>query len=1078
MIEAHHINFDGVCTQILLRDLEAFYTRRAHLTLSPAAKQYSSFIALQREDETTGAWDGDLAFWRREFATIPEPLPLTRARVAARKPLLRYDVHRLDFRLDPSLAERVRAVVRQHRVTAFHFYLAAFRVVLQRFLSLGVRDGRQSGGKETAAADDDSDICIGIAESNRHDEETLGSLGPYLNLLALRFRDRPATFASALASARDKTFAALGHAAVPFDAVLRALRVHRDMSHAPLFQAFLDYRLGFPKQQPFADCTLEVLRFEPGRTAYDLSVDVIDNPLYNDASAPGGKGGGDALLSVFGQAALYEQDDVRIFAACFEDVIREFAEEPSRSLSVGLGSEWSYRDADVAKALELSRGPAYETQWPGTLAHRLDDMVAAHADKVAVKLAAAGGNGGSLTYKQLDDKTNAIAAALMENGVSRGRYVAVHQEPTPDWICSMLAILKIGAVYVPLDPGTPAARLAMVVATCHPAALLVDRTTGPSCAFEVPTAIDVSTVPVSNVRRIQTVPDAHEPAIALHTSGATGTPKVIVLTHANFAHEIETSANTYGLDSNVTVLQQSAFGFDMSVLQTLLALALGGTLVMVPRELRGDAVAMTEFIVSHKVTYTCATPTEYSSWLRHGDCAALRRSHWTVALSGGEAVSHSLPDGLREHLGAKSDMRMFNGYGPAKTTCCSASTELALRGGASKLPATTPAGPACPTECVYILDEEMRPLPLGHPGEICIAGVAVANGYLGNEALTSRAFVRDSFATEEYIRKGWSTMFRTGDRGRLLPDGSLVLEGRIGDDTQIKIRGVRIDLRDIEQTIVQASGCAIAKAVAVARTTSNSSAAEGTSDSQFIVGYVVLDAGFLKHQLLEGPTGATSSEQAYLAHLLAGLPLPRTICPSMLISIDKVPLTTSGKMDRRALAALPLDRSSSTAARRQIEQTEPLTDMELRTQAIWELVLDFQGHHFNDPQESAPVVTSDTDFFHVGGTSMLLLELRERIKRQLRLSVPLMQLFEHSTLGAMATLLAEQEAKARADIEWESEATPSDELRTLAQTVLLRSIMPGSFPRAERDQDGGAHRGIGYSRTTGAQPPPGRSEDR
>lgn len=243
----------------------------------------------------------------------------------------------------------------RHRVTASHFYLAAFRVVLQRFLSLGVSDSWQDGGgKETTAAAD-SDICIGIADSNRQDEETLGSLGPYVNPLALRFRDRPATFASTLASARDKTFAALGHASVPFYAVLRALRVPRDVSHAPLFQAFLDYRLSFPNQQSFADCMLEMMRFEPGRTAYSLSVDIIDTPSYKDASAPGGKGGGDALLSVFGQSALYEQDGVRIFAACSEDAIREFADKPSRSL-IGLGSEWSYRDVDVAKALEPSRG--------------------------------------------------------------------------------------------------------------------------------------------------------------------------------------------------------------------------------------------------------------------------------------------------------------------------------------------------------------------------------------------------------------------------------------------------------------------------------------------------------------------------------------------------------------------------------------------------------------------------------------------------------------------------------------------------------------------------------------------------
>lgn len=382
----------------------------------------------------------------------------------------------------------------------------------------------------------------------------------------------------------------------------------------------------------------------------------------------------------------------------------------------------------------------------------------------------------------------------------------------------MLAILEIGAVYAPLDPGTPAARLAMVMATCRPAALLVDRITGPNCALEIPTVAEVSTVPASNIRRIQTVPDAHEPAIALHTGGTTGAPRVIVLTHANFAHQVETAAEACGLDSNATVLQQSAFSFDTSVEQIFLALALGGTLVMVPRGFRGDAVAMTEFSVEHKVTYTSATPTEYSSWFRHGGCAALRRSHWAVALSGGEAVSHSLLDAFSEHLGAKADMRLFNGYGPAETSCCSASIELPLRGGASEHPATIRAGPARPNECVYILDEEMRPLPLGLPGEMCIGGAAVANGYLGNEVLTSRVFVRDPFATEEYIRKGWTTMFRTGDRGRLLSDGSLIVEGRIGDDTQIKIRGVRFDLRDVEQTIVQASEGAIAEAVAVART--------------------------------------------------------------------------------------------------------------------------------------------------------------------------------------------------------------------------------------------------------------------
>ncbi|KAK2029677.1 acetyl-CoA synthetase-like protein, partial [Colletotrichum zoysiae] len=420
-------------------------------------------------------------------------------------------------------------------------------------------------------------------------------------------------------------------------------------------------------------------------------------------------------------------------------------------------------------------------------------------------------------------------------------------------------------------------------------------------------------------------------AITLHTSGTTETPKLIALAHANLTNEVETSAGTYGLESDVVVLQQCASGFGMSVLHILLVLALEGTLVVVPRGFRGDAVAVTEFIVQHEVTYTWATPTEYRSWFRHGDRVAPRRSRWSVGLSGGEAVGHSLLGAFSEppEVGSKSfdktrSFRLVNGYGPAETACCSASVELtsALSGGGASQapqlelsPTTILVGSACPNEFVYVLDQEMRSLPLSLPGEICISGVAVAHGYL-DPVLTARAFIRNPSITQEYVRKGLTTMFRTGDRSRLLPDGSLVVNSRIGDDTQIKIRGVRIDLRNIEQTIVQASEGAIIEAIAVARETSRSAAAE--QDSKFIVGYVVLDAGFLSHgsqPLEQGPTASTSDAGL----LLAELPLPRTVQPSMLIPMDKIPRTTSGNRDRRALGALPLNRSSvsSNVARQQ-----------------------------------------------------------------------------------------------------------------------------------------------------------------
>lgn len=267
-----------------------------------------------------------------------------------------------------------------------------------------------------------------------------------------------------------------------------------------------------------------------------------------------------------------------------------------------------------------------------------------------------------------------IASTLVKRGVTRGQVVAVFQDAGLDWICSMLAIMKIRAVYLPLDSSTLSTRLSMIVANCQPAAIIVDRSTS---TFNIPIVIDVSGFgkePGNIPEDIPTQVGSNDDALILYTSGTTGTPKGIVLKHSTFCHEVEVSAKVYGLDSNVVVLQQSSFGFDMSVLQIFLGLALGGTVCIVPQEFRGDAAAISDFIIRHNVTYTCATPTEYASWLRYGNWQRLKSSSWNVALSGGEAASLSLVKSFREL--EKSDLRLFNGYGPTETTCCSTKIQL------------------------------------------------------------------------------------------------------------------------------------------------------------------------------------------------------------------------------------------------------------------------------------------------------------------------------------------------------------------------------------------------------------------
>lgn len=959
----HHIIMDGVSLQVFLSDLEKAYIGQA---LGPSPRQYPDFSVAQRQAYEKGEMVNELEYWRGVFPSGQEPpvLPLLpMARVSSRVRMSRFDTHQVEFRLGAELAARVKAVSKANRSTPFNFYLAAFKTMLLSFT-------------------DAEDIVIGIADAARNESDIMGSIGFFLNLLPLRFRRRSGQqFADAVIEARDISHAALANSRLPFDVLLSELGVARDSSYSPFFQAFIDYRQGAQAKHAFGDCQFEIEKIDTGKTAYDITLDVTD-------------GVSETLIMMRAQKSLYDATAAQLLSETFV----HFVEALTRDAPPALGEMPIFSEAQRTQGLQVGRGPKLESDWPATLPHRIDQVSTEHADKVAL----VDGFNNTLTYAEMSGRIEAIAEALQDAQVGMGSRVLVFQQAASDWPCSMLAIMRVGAIYVPLDLRNPLPRLAGVAADCDPAAVLVDNTTVGDAAqlhLEHAVVIDVSTVGPKATHSVENMAKAESPAAILYTSGSTGTPKGIVVRHSGLRNEIEGYTKTWGLKAE-RVLQQSAFTFNHSSDQMYTGLVNGGTVYIVPWSKRGDAVEIAAMVQQHGITYTKATPSEYLLWMQFGGDKLRGATEWRFAFGGGENLSTAVTQEFAD-LGLPQ-LRVFNSYGPTEISISSTKTEVAYRNReALEALGRIPCGFSLPNYNTYVVDEQLRPLPVGMPGELCISGAGVSLGIHNNKDLTDQVFVPNPFPSSEDTANGWTTLYRTGDIGHLEADGAMVFHNRIAGDSQVKIRGIRIELSDIESNIVSAAGGALLEAAVTLR----------ESDPDFLVAHVVFAPSYAD---LDEP-----ERETFLARLLSNLPVPQYMIPVVAIPLEKLPLTNHSKIDRKAVQKLPLP------SRVQIQRGEgrdgeaselEFTEAMAQLRVIWRDVL---GGHF---QSLGLEVKPSTSFFAVGGNSLLVLRLQQQIRRILQVAVPLVELLGANTLAQMASLI--EARPVLESIDWEEETVP------------------------------------------------------
>ncbi|MGW6919207.1 amino acid adenylation domain-containing protein, partial [Kitasatospora sp. NPDC054939] len=801
VVVVHHIAGDGWSLRPLAADLAHAYAARctgAAPQWQPLPVQYADYTLWQHDllgdlDDPDSLFAEQIAHWSERLAGLPEQLALPTDR--PRPAVMSYRGDYVTVELDAELHRGLAALARRSGASLFMVLQAGLAALLSR---LGAGE----------------DVPLGSPIAGRTDQALDELVGFFVNSLVLRtdLSGNP-TFAQLVARVRETSLAAYAHQDVPFEYLVEVLNPTRSLAHHPLFQVMLALQ-----NAPEGVFELPGLRVEvaPGRTGtakFDLFFSLVER-----------RGGAGEPLGIEG-AVEYADDlyDPATVTALFERWVRlleAVVADPDRPIG---GHDLLTAD-EYHRAVDAWNDTAAPVR-PDCLPALLQERAAATPDAPAL---VAGDT--VLSHAELHARANRLAHTLLAHGAGPEHLVALALPRTADLVVALLAVLKSGAAYVPLDPDHPAARIAHVLDDTRPVLLLTTRQTddrippgtpGTRLVLDDPgTAARIAAHPAddpTDADRSTPLRPGH-PAYVLHTSGSTGRPKGVVVPHAALANLLADFTERLPLRPEERLLAVTTVAFDIAALELYLPLLAGAAVVLAPREAVPQPSALLDLIARHGVTTLQATPALWQLLVSH-DPQGLRGLRMLV---GGEALPAALADTLRT-LGSE----LHNVYGPTETTVWSTAAALT----ASATPAgRPPIGRPLANTRAYVLDGSLAPVPPGVAGELYLAGAGVARGYLGRPGLTAQRFTADPYATEPGAR-----MYRTGDLARRRADGELEYLGRADD--QVKVRGFRIEPGEIEAVLTEHPG--VARAAVLAR--------EDRPGDVRLVAYVVADTADRAH---------------------------------------------------------------------------------------------------------------------------------------------------------------------------------------------------------------------------------------
>ncbi|MEU4469124.1 amino acid adenylation domain-containing protein [Streptomyces sp. NPDC024017] len=920
----HHIASDGSSSAPLMRDLVDAYTARRHgraPAWEPLPLQYKDYALWQREVLGDVADPGSLAaaqieYWRKELAGVPQPLNLPLDRPRPAEASSRGDT--VGIEAAPEVAVGLQKLADERGMSLSMVVQSALAVVLSKL-----------GGGE--------DVTIGSPIAGRTDEALADMIGCFVNTQVLRadLSGNP-RFTDLLAQVRDKALSAYEHQDVPFDVVVESINPDRSAAYQPLFQVIFSWQ---SYEKPDLALPGLEMRFEQAIP----STAMVDLTFFLAVDGTG------TLRGDLQYATdLFDRGTAEEISARLVRVLEQFAADPG--LRVG--------DVDVLSAQERERllvevNAAGDTVDEVTLVELFERQAAQRADEVAVVY-----DGTTLTYGELNARANRLARHLVAQGVGPESLVGVCLERSAELVVALLAVLKAGGAYLPIDPDSPADRIAYIVEDAAPVLLVTtaDTDAAQDLAHDLPLvrldragAFDgESAADLTDAERGTALRPAH-PAYVIYTSGSTGRPKGVLIPHRNVVG-LFTATRDFGFGADDVWTLFHSYAFDFSVWELWGPLLHGGRLVVVPFDVSRSPADFLKLLARERVTVLNQTPSAFYQLVQADADAPGQDLALRYVVFGGEALDlNRLTDWYARH--ASDAPVLVNMYGITETTVHVTRIDLdehsAARYRASVI------GPAVPGLRAYVLDPHLRPAPVGVTGELYVAGYGLARGYHGRPGLTAGRFVACPFG------EPGERMYRSGDLVRWGRNGQLEYVGRA--DSQVKIRGFRIELGEIEHAL--AGHPEVAQAVILVR--------ENQEGDKRLVGYAVPEPG-----------AAVTGEE--LSEYLRGR-LPDYMVPSTVIPLAEIPLTSNGKLDKRAL---PAEDATTTAAGR-----EPRNAYE---RALCELFAELLG---------LEKVGIDDGFFALGGHSLLATRLSVRIRNQFDIDIPIRTIIRYPTVAELAALM-------------------------------------------------------------------------